>query len=108
MKKNLFLFYWLFWFQIVLLGQTVPAPDQVYSELFREVQIQKIFPDGKTFVDCLPKRKPAEIMTDYFAQKGPTFNLKKFVDDNFELPRIPQLNYITQEKDVVMHIKNLW
>lgn len=108
MKKNLFLFYWLFSFQLLSLGQTVPAPDQVYGELFREVQMQKIFPDGKTFVDCLPKRKPAEIMTDYFAQKGPNFNLKKFVDDNFELPRTPQLNYITQEKDVVMHIKNLW
>jgi len=110
MKKNLFLFWWVFLFQVVSLAQpaTVPAPDQVYGELFREVQIQKIFPDGKTFVDCLPKRKPAEIMTDYFAQKGPNFNLKKFVDDNFELPRSPQINYITQEKDVVMHIKNLW
>ena len=55
--------------------------------LFIEVQMQKVFPDGKTFVDCIPKRKPADIMYDYGMQKGPNFNLKKFVEDNFEIPQ---------------------
>jgi alpha,alpha-trehalase len=107
MKKPLLFFCWLL-ISFISIAQPVQTPDQLYGELFREVQVQKIFADGKTFVDCIPKRNPADIMADYTAQKGPGFDLKKFVDDNFDLPRSPQLNYITQEKDVVMHIKNLW
>jgi alpha,alpha-trehalase len=89
-------------------AQVVPTPDKIYGQLFIDVQMNKIFPDGKTFVDCIPKRNPKDIMYDYGLQRGPRMDLKKFVEDNFELPRTPQLNYITQEKDVVMHIKNLW
>ena len=89
-------------------AQTPATPDKIYGQLFVDVQMNKVFPDGKTFVDCIPKRKPTDIMYDYGLMRGPKMDLKKFVEDNFELPRIPQLNYITQEKDVVMHIKNLW
>ena len=68
------------------------TPDKIYGELFVEVQMQKVFPDGKTFVDCIPKRKPADIMYDYGIQKGPNFNLKKFVENNFEIPcPLPQI-----------------
>ncbi len=47
----------------------VQTPDQVYGELFKDVQMSKIFPDGKTFVDCMPKRDPKEIVKDYLAIK---------------------------------------
>lgn len=89
-------------------AQPIVTPDQLYGNLFHEVQMQRIFPDGKTFVDCTPKRAVKDIMYDYGLQKGPNMNLKKFVEDNFNLPVTPQLNYVTQEKDVVMHINNLW
>ncbi|MFT3825848.1 MAG: alpha,alpha-trehalase TreF [Chitinophagaceae bacterium] len=109
MRKTFLLFLWVtigIW-QITT-AQPVATPDVIYGELFREVQMQSIFPDSKTFVDCLPKRNPKDIMQDYSRLKGASFDLKKFVEENFELPRTPQLNYITKEKDVVMHIKNLW
>jgi alpha,alpha-trehalase len=93
---------------ISILAQAVATPDKIYGQLFVDVQMNKIFPDGKTFVDCVPKRNPKDIMYDYGLMRGPKMDLKKFVEDNFEMPRVPQLNYITQEKDVVMHIKNLW
>jgi len=86
----------------------VYTPDQVYGQLFHDVQMARIFPDGKTFVDCIPKRNPKDIMYDYGLMKGPKLDLKKFVEDNFEQPKIPQLNYIQQEKDVLQHIRNLW
>lgn len=92
-------------------AQTVKTPDQIYGELFTDVQMARIFPDGKTFVDCVPKRNPAAIVKDYLAAKNNPrlrFSLELFVKENFELPKTPQLNYITQEKDVEMHIKNLW
>ena len=90
-------------------AQQPAPPDKIYGQLFEDVQLQKIFPDGKTFVDCTPKRKVKDIMYDYGIMKGPNMDLKKFVDDNFKLPPAPpQLNYVQQEKDVSTHIKNLW
>ena len=89
--------------------QQPPAPDKIYGDLFVEVQMQRVFADGKTFVDCVPKRKPVDIMYDYGLQKGPNFNLKKFVEDNFELPVSPTNNYKTDStENVVTHIKKLW
>src|SRR5579871_4009385 len=85
-------------------------PDKIYGKLFVDVQMNRVFSDGKTFVDCIPKRKPAEIVADYEAQKEtPGFDLKKFVFDNFEGPGNPADTYKTNTtEDVVTHIKNLW
>jgi alpha,alpha-trehalase len=96
-------------YSIATEAQVILSPDKIYGALFHDVQMNRVFPDGKTFVDCIPKRNPKEIVTDYYKQKNtPGFTLKKFVEDNFELPHTPQLNYITREKDVVAHINNLW
>ena len=107
MKKIFLLVFFVSSLQLVY-AQLPSTPDKIYGELFRDVQMKKVFPDGKTFVDCIPRRSPAAILKDYQTKKGPQFDLKKFVEENFELPHTPQLNYVTQEKDVVMHIKNLW
>ena len=91
--------------------KTVQTPAEIYQELFTDVQMNHIFPDSKTFPDCIPKRNPKDILKDYRAiRNNPAvkFSLEMFVKNNFDLPRTPQLNYITKEKDVVMHIKNLW
>src|SRR5882724_7586072 len=90
--------------------QTAPPPDKIYGKLFTDVQMNKVFADGKTFVDCLPKRKPADILADYETMKaGSGFDLKKFVEDNFEIPANPLNNYKTNSsEDVVTHIRNLW
>ncbi len=99
-------------FSALLIGFFIFAqatPDKIYGQLFTDIQLQKVFPDGKTFVDCTPKRKPADIMYDYGLAKAPGFDLKKFVADNFDLPpEPPAFNNIMQEKDVAVHIKNLW
>lgn len=85
------------------------TPDKLYGELFTAIQLQKIFTDGKTFVDCTPKRKVADIMYDYGMGKGKNFDLKKFVADNFNLPATPAYKYSSNNKeDLSSHIKNLW
>ena len=85
------------------------TPDKIYGALFTDIQLQHIFPDGKTFVDCVPKRKVADIMYDYGMLKSAGFDLKKFVADNFELPVNPTSNYSSDAKqDLATHIKNLW
>ena len=90
--------------------QTPLTPDQLYGGLFTAVQMQRVFDDGKTFVDCIPKRSAAEIVSDYAVQKNKAgFKLKTFVLANFTLPPAPpQLNYIRPEKDALVHMTNLW
>lgn len=92
-------------------AQVVKTPDQVYGELFRDVQMAGIFPDSKTFVDCIPKRKPGDIVKDYIAAKNNPalrFSLELFVKENFELPAPPKAEYVSRERDIVAHIKQLW
>src|SRR6187200_108257 len=112
MKKTTLILITLFYFGAISAQTNVQTPDQVYGELFKDVQMSKIFPDGKTFVDCMPKRDPKDIVKDYLAVKKNSairFSLELFVKENFDLPPAPPtINYIQQEKDVVMHIKNLW
>jgi alpha,alpha-trehalase len=108
MKKVCF-FYLSFFLSFSLFAQEILTPDKIFSDLFKEVQMGRIFPDNKTFVDCVPKRKPADIMYDYGMMKGPNFNLRKFVEDNFQVPVSPTSNYKTDTtENVVTHIKNLW
>lgn len=108
MRQTCFLFLIILVSENVFSQDTIP-PDRIYGDLFRDVQLSKIFPDNKTFVDCIPKRKPADILYDYGLAKGPNFNLKKFVEDNFQLPVSPTTDYKTDTaENVVAHIKNLW
>jgi alpha,alpha-trehalase len=108
--KSLYFLPFLFLTALLQAQFLQPAtPDKIYGDLFVEVQMQKVFPDGKTFVDCIPKRKPTDIMYDYGIQKGPHFNLKKFVEDNFDIPQPVAANYKSDTgEDVVTHIKKLW
>lgn len=81
--------------------QPPKSPADVYGELFRRVQMEQVFPDEKTFVDCIPKRMPGEILSDYNAQKdNPDFNLKTFVLANFSPSR--------NAPDIREHIAALW
>jgi alpha,alpha-trehalase len=79
--------------------------------LFEDIQLSGVFPDGKTFVDCIPKRNPEEILADYNSKKNSpsgSFSLKKFVENNFILPPFLDDGYISNEIDIAEHISNLW
>jgi len=92
-------------------AQQVATPDKLYGRFFHDVQMARVFADSKTFVDCIPKKSPAEIVASYNKITGNPairFSIKLFTEENFEQPVTPQLNYITREKDIVAHIKNLW
>jgi alpha,alpha-trehalase len=87
-----------------------PIEIQNITPLFDDVQLNQLFPDGKTFVDCLPKSSPEEISTKYNQQKSqPGFNLKQFVLANFELPVSHSNNYHSDtNKTVAENINKLW
>ena len=39
------------------------VPSDTFGELFEKVQLQKVFPDGKTFVDATPNESPEKNIT---------------------------------------------
>src|SRR5579872_5422193 len=91
--------------------QSLHPPDEIYGELFRDVELNKIFEDSKTFVDSIPKKAPEIILAEYREKKDAQqngFNLKGFVESNFIIPRIPHSEYVSTDKDIVTHITNLW
>ena len=80
------------------------------GELFRRVQMEQIFPDGKTFVDCVPKYFLASIQDRYEKEKSEkNFNLTTFVNNNFELPSENSSEYINAAgRPISEHINLLW
>ncbi len=80
------------------------------NPLFDEVQKQKVFADGKTFVDCLNKKDLQEILEEYQQSKeSGDFDLKKFVHKHFELPHVPETGFTSSARnDIVDHIESLW
>jgi alpha,alpha-trehalase len=78
--------------------------------LIHDVQMNIIFPDGKTFVDCEPKFAEAEIFAQYCKLKNESgFNLHKFILDNYNLPACSEINYTSNlTRSVTENIECLW
>ncbi|UJR20575.1 hypothetical protein I4U23_023701 [Adineta vaga] len=64
------------------------SPDEVYQELFEDVQSAQIFSDSKTFCDVTPRQiTPEQILEHYREEKSkPTFDLSSFVFEHFLIP----------------------
>ena len=80
------------------------------NPLFEDVQMLQIFPDGKTFVDCVPKFSLKEINQKYLSEKTtPGFKLKNFVLSNFDLPVSVSSGFSSDStKPVEDNIELLW
>ena len=86
------------------------TPETLYGELLHDVQMARVFPDGKTFVDCVPKVSPEEITRLYKAQKTKDgFDLKSFVLEHFDLPVQHASGFVSDSgKSTEEHIASLW
>src|SRR5688572_7236822 len=78
--------------------------------LFEDVQLGRVFPDGKTFVDCSAQEQLDVIRKLYLDQKDqPGFNLKRFVLSHFILPVPHSCNYHSNtDRSVEENIEQLW
>jgi alpha,alpha-trehalase len=87
-----------------------PAPPSVeFGELFRAVEMAKLYPDQKTFADAIPLEPPAQVMADYDRQKRlKGFDLRTFVASHFQPPR--QFDVFTPRPDesVRAYITGSW
>ena len=86
------------------------SPDHLFGELFRAVQLGRIFPDSKTFVDCVPKSTPAAILAEYKTKKNhPEFGLKAFVDEHFSVPQPVVSGFVSDTTlSTTDHIERVW
>jgi alpha,alpha-trehalase len=85
-------------------------PPHDLGALFADVQLSGIFPDSKEFVDAGPRAAPAVIVARYdSARAKPGFMLRRFVEENFDLPAPAGNGYHTvSSQSMADHIKSLW
>ena len=84
-----------------------PDPAAVYRELFIEVQRRGIFPDQKTFVDCVPKLEPHTVLEHYArAKEDDEFDLGAFVREHFLVPEACSL-VATEAESVEHHLAHI-
>jgi len=89
---------------------TLLQPEIIYGELFKEVALQRVFPDGKTFVDCVSDSSPAELLQLYEEQRlEEDFNLREFIKRHFYLPQHKQDDFVSDNTLAIEdHIEKLW
>ncbi len=88
-----------------------PAPPSIeFGQLFRDVQLQSVFPDQKTFCDLVPDTSPAQIRAAYAAQKDQSgFDLSTFVSQNFTNPgEGPTVSPAQPGQQLEDYIAGLW
>jgi hypothetical protein len=70
-----------------MLGTPLLSPAELFGELLHEVQVRRLFSDGKYFVDMEPLLHPAQILSHYH-RLGPCDDaaLAAFVARHFVAP----------------------
>lgn len=88
------------------------SPDEILGDLFADVQKQRIYPDGKMFVDLIPKRRLKSIKQEYeILRKDPAFDLRDFVARHFyelSIKNGQPLFETNPEDSPQEHISKLW
>ncbi len=85
-------------------------PARELGALFHAVQMARLFPDSKTFVDARPVQAPAEVLAGFATgTRDAGFDLRAFVDRHFELPRPAGEGFRTDTtRSMEAHIRALW
>lgn len=93
-----------------IIFSSMQTPDTLFGDLFRDVQLSGVFPDSKTFVDCIPRQSPEAILAEYDVQRHhDDFDLRSFVFSHFDLPKNDKTGFETDfNRTIVEHIESLW
>lgn len=98
---------------VVTTGNLIPtpkSPDEALGELFSDVQTRRVYGDGKTFVDLVPRRRMKQIQQEYLLVKNdPMFDLRDFVTRHFYEFGEAEATYHTDASMTPrQHIAELW
>lgn len=74
------------------------------------MQLGHVFTDSKTFVDCVPKLAPSDLVALYESEKNkPDFDLEAFVREYFVVPLKVASDYVSDRTiSTAEHINRLW
>ena len=93
---------------LLCMGEAQPqvqSPQQIYGPLFEAVQDRRVFADGKSFVDAVPRETPAAILEAYRRERPQGAALRAFVLRHFD---VPGEGGAVQERSLRGHIRALW
>lgn len=85
-------------------------PDELLGELFQDVQLRQVYPDGMTFVDLVPAGQLRTVLREYERQRQrPYFDLHRFVQAHFKDYFVNPTGYKTNpHHTITQHINELW
>ena len=83
-------------------------PDELYGDLFYDVQTKEIFRDSKTFVDVIPQYNVGLIRQRYNMMDDTTKTVvSDFVEQHFEIPG-NDFEFEIDSSSIKTHIAKLW
>ena len=91
-------------------ARVVSYQDYYNSDFYHAAQMAHLYPDSKTFADATPRLPLNELLASYETLKDePDFDLKNFIETNFDIPQAFQADFISdRSKTVQEHIVDLW
>lgn len=86
------------------------SPDEALGELFALVQLNRVHPDGKTFVDQAPNQTVRRIVKLYEKEaQRKDFDLTAFINQHFQAFAAAQARTVTTPSaDPEAHIQTMW
>ncbi len=86
------------------------TPDIIYKNLFHDLHLSGIWPDGKLLSDAIPLFSPDDILKKYEAEKAASdFNLKAFFNQNFKIKDLTESDFKSDlTRSPEEHIQALW
>ncbi|MBM3209790.1 alpha,alpha-trehalase TreF [Candidatus Saccharibacteria bacterium] len=88
------------------------SPDEQLGDLFSQVQARRVYDDGKTFVDLVPKKRVRQIVKEYnLVKQDPNFDLGDFVSRHFYefAPHKENEGFImSPAQNPREHVRQLW
>ncbi len=83
-------------------------PEELYGELFYDVQTKHIFSDSKTFVDAIPQYNVGLIRQRYnLLNDTSATGIEEFVIQHFDIPD-NDFEFKTDSSSINIHIRKLW
>lgn len=86
------------------------SPDEALGELFADVQKSRVYEDGMTFMQLIPRKRSQQIKKEYAVEKNdPNFDLREFVNRHFYAfeHKAPEY-YSNADHTPREHIAELW
>lgn len=87
------------------------SPDEQLGQLFSDVQSKRVYSDGKTFLDLVPRKRSRQIIREYkLVKDDPNFDLRDFVSRHFYefMPRDRSEYKVSPSVSPRKHVGNLW